>query len=138
MRLEICKDNGESFFVEVYRENGDLKFRRGLGIRGTYMPENISSWKLDPFRERRFIEKYEELNIDSWPQTIPEDYVPDYNADSCEPGTWTIRMQDRKEENKPWIIYGKGPFPEDPPYCHLLWIIDPTLDLWLNDDENND
>ena len=138
MRLEICKESGESCFAEVELIDGKLQVKEGEGIRGEYPPENIECWYIEGHRRQWFLRILEEADIYSWPENYPEDYVPDEKTETCEPGTWTLKMTTRKDPEKPWIIYGKGPYPTIPPFDRLPLLIFARIGTFVYADEDDE
>ena len=139
MRLEICKESGESCFAEVDLVDGKLQVKEGKGIRGEYLPENIQCRYIEGPHKYMLLKMLEEADIYSWPDKYPEDYVPDENTDTYKPGTWTLKMTARKDQEKPWIIYGKGSYPTKDPFDRLPLLIFEQIGAFVYvDDEDED
>lgn len=134
IRLEVCKNNGESRFSMFCFENDGQYIKIGIGNSGEYSEESLKITRISTFQYMQKMAALNEVTFSSWPN-----YEEDFVYDGCQPNTWNLELVDTRGHMRG--IHGKGAYPHTFPYSKLPWILDICGDFagWLySDDEKSE
>lgn len=139
LSFELCKPNERSRFIEIEVEKDDVYLTTAYGYHGIYIDDSIHIFH-SPIQSAWLISGLlKDFKINTWPKTIPADYVPEKHIMGCDADAWSLNYREQGKK-RTRHIFGKGPFPNMPPYDGFLECINliaPERDWlkWIDEDD---